>query len=83
MPFSESNSQINKEEIKHTLFEISSLDQQQKELVEEILEKHKGGGLLERYEFDKALKELRQKRVELGLSEIDIKNIEEHFNKET
>lgn len=79
MPFSENHSQLPEDEIKRDLFEISSLDQKQRKVVEEILEKHKGSGPLKTYEFEEALEELKKKRVELGLSEIDIENIENYF----
>jgi len=82
MPFSESHSHLSEEEIKKILPQISSLDQKQKEVVSEVLEKYKGEGLLERYEFEKALKELEAKRIELGLSEIDLENIKKHFKEE-
>jgi hypothetical protein len=79
MPFSESHSKLSQEEIRKDLSQVFSLDQKQRKQVQEILEKYKGEGLLEKYEFAKVLKELKQKRVELGLSEIDIKNIEDNF----
>lgn len=79
MPFSENHSQLPEDEIKIDLLNIPSLGQKQREVVREILEKHKKSGPLKTYEFKKALKELNKRRIELGLSEIDIKNIEDYF----
>lgn len=79
MPFFQSHSQLSRGEIKKDLWQITSLDQKQKAIVEEVLKKYKKEGPLERWEFSHALKELKNKRIELGLSEIDIENIENYF----
>ena len=79
MPFSETHSKLTGQEIRRELLNISSLGQEQKKQVGDFLAEYKGEGLLEDYEFKHALRDLKHRRVELGLSEIDVKNIEDHF----
>ncbi|PIP75523.1 hypothetical protein COW86_03235, partial [Candidatus Kuenenbacteria bacterium CG22_combo_CG10-13_8_21_14_all_39_9] len=54
---------------------MQSLNSQQKQVVKEELFKYLDDGGVTLFEYREAIRKLAERRVELGLSEIDIKNL--------
>ena len=70
---------LNRQDIINLVWSIKSLDQQQKELVKLDLLKQLDDGGVSKYEYEQVIRRLAKKRIELGLSEIDIENLREVF----
>lgn len=71
-------SKLSNKNIHETLRKIDSLDYKQRDKFEEICEKYDYNGV-NKFEFDKILREVKKDRVKLGFSKIDIRNIEDAF----
>ncbi|MEA2064971.1 MAG: hypothetical protein U9O66_01570 [Patescibacteria group bacterium] len=71
-------SKLSNKNIHETLRKIDSLDYKQRDKFEEICEKYDYNGV-NKFEFDKILREIKKDRVKLGFSKIDIRNIEDAF----
>jgi len=68
-------SKLSSKEIEDLLWSISSLDKKQRDLVKSELLKQLDGGGITKYEYENVILDLNRRRVELGLSSIDIKNL--------
>ena len=68
-------SKLNRQDIVDLVWNIQSLDSKQKETVREELLKELDDGGVTKYEFQEAVRKMSLNRRELGLSEIDIKNL--------
>jgi len=66
---------LNRQDIINLVWSIQSLDQKQKKLVQKELESQLDDGGLSKFEYEEIIRQLSLKRVELGLSEVDIKNL--------
>jgi len=66
---------LTRQDIVDLVWSIGSLDSAQKKLVQHELESQLDDGGVSMYEYKEIIRKLAEKRVELGLSEIDIKNL--------
>lgn len=68
-------SKLNRQDIEDLVWSIQSLDSKQKGLVKEWLLKQLDDGGVTKWEYREVVRQLSLKRRELGLSEIDIRNL--------
>ena len=68
-------SKLNRRDVHDLVWSISSLDTKEKKLVEDELLKELSGGGVEKWEYKEVIRQLSLKRVEFGLSEVDISNL--------
>ena len=73
----EDKSKLSRQDILDLVWGIESLDSQQKKLVQQELEKQLDDGGVTKWEYQELIRQLSLKRRQLGLSEIDIKNLRE------
>ena len=70
-------SKLSRQDIIDLVWSIKTLDAKQKELVKEELIKQLDDGGVSLFEYKEFLRKLKLRRIELGLSEIDIDKLEE------
>jgi len=68
-------SKLTRQDIIDLVWNIQSFNSQQKQMVKEELFKYLDDGVVTAFEYREAASKLAERRVELGLSEIDIKNL--------
>jgi len=68
-------SKLTRQDIIDLVWNIQSFNSQQKQMVKEELFKYFDDGVVTAFEYREAASKLAERRVELGLSEIDIKNL--------
>jgi hypothetical protein len=68
-------SKLNRRDIVDLVWSVESLDSKQKKLVERELIAQLDDGGVSKWEYKEIIRQLSIKRRELGLSEIDIKNL--------
>ncbi|OGG87074.1 hypothetical protein A3B87_03650 [Candidatus Kuenenbacteria bacterium RIFCSPHIGHO2_02_FULL_39_13] len=68
-------SKLTRQDVIDWVWHMQSLNSQQKQVVKEELFKYLDDGGVTAFEYREAVSKLAKKRVELGLSEIDIKNL--------
>ncbi|PIR68333.1 hypothetical protein COU49_01635 [Candidatus Nomurabacteria bacterium CG10_big_fil_rev_8_21_14_0_10_35_16] len=66
---------LNRQDIIDLVWNIESLDNKQKGIVKTELLKQLDDGGVSKWEYEEIIRQLSLRRVELGLSEIDIKNL--------
>ncbi len=66
---------LNRQDIIDLVWSIKSLDNKQKNIVKTELLKQLDDGGVTAWEYENIVRQLSLKRVELGLSDIDIKNL--------
>ena len=69
------DNKLNRQDIISLVWNINSLDQSQKKLIQAELESQLDDGGVSKFEYKEIIHQLSLKRVDLGLSEIDIKNL--------
>ena len=73
----EDKSKLSRRDILDLVWGIKSLDSQQKKLVQKELEGELDDGGVTKWEYKELIRQMSLKRRELGLSEIDIRNLRE------
>ncbi|NCP17047.1 hypothetical protein CO134_03010 [Candidatus Kuenenbacteria bacterium CG_4_9_14_3_um_filter_39_14] len=68
-------SKLTRQDMIDLVWNMQSLNSQQKQVVKEELFKYLDDGGVTLFEYREAIRKLAERRVELGLSEIDIKNL--------
>ncbi len=66
---------LNRQDIIDLVWSIKSLDNKQKNIVKAELLKQLDDGGVSAWEYGEIIRQLSLKRIELGLSDIDIKNL--------
>ena len=73
--FGDGKMKLTRQDIVDLVWSIDSLQQPQKEMVKMELEKNLDDGGVSEFEYKNIVRRLAEKRVELGLSEVDVKNL--------
>ena len=73
--FDSQKQKLSRQDVVDLVWSIDSLDSKQKTLVKNELLAKLGDGGVSKFEYEGVISHLSQKRVELGLSEIDITNL--------
>jgi hypothetical protein len=73
--FSEDKMKLTRQDIVDLVWSIDSLQAPQKEMIKAELEKELDDGGVSEFEYKNMVRRLAEKRVELGLSEVDVRNL--------
>ena len=74
-------SKLTRQDIVDLVWNIKTLDTRQKELVKQELIKELDDGGVSLFEYKEFLRKLKLRRVELGLSQVDVDGLEEIIKK--
>ncbi len=73
--FSDDKLKLTRQDIVDLVWTIDSLDQRQKDLIKVELEKELDDGGVSEFEYKRVVRRLAEKRIELGLSDVDVRNL--------
>ncbi|HOZ36341.1 MAG TPA: hypothetical protein PLR18_00730 [bacterium] len=73
--FKDDKMKLTRQDIVDLVWGIDSLQAPQKEMIKAELEKNLDDGGVSELEYKNIVRRLAEKRVELGLSEVDVKNL--------
>jgi hypothetical protein len=73
--FGEDKMKLTRQDIVDLVWSIDSLQSAQKEMIKTELEKELDDGGVSQFEYKNIIRHLAEKRVELRLSEVDVKNL--------
>jgi len=73
--FGDGKMKLTRQDIVDLVWSIESLQPQQKGMIKAELERELDEGGISEFEYKNIVRRLAEKRVELGLSEVDVKNL--------